>query len=382
VHFSIKIEPEQNARAAGLFYVCDTGPGIRRFRCGGGFRYQLTSGDRICDSITLNRIRALAIPPAWTDIWICERPNGHIQATGRDAKLRKQYCYHRDWREVRDRTKYERILEFARALPRIRRRVGNDLAKPGLVREKVLATVVSLLDKTLIRVGNDEYAKQNGSYGLTTLRNRHLDVSGSELRFHFKGKSGKTWRLNLSDRRIARVVRSIQELPGQLLFQYVDGGGVIRAIDSNDVNTYLRVVANCDVSAKDFRTWAGTVHAMGAFRALGQFESQRQAKENVRRVITAVAQLLGNTPVICRKCYIHPEIIAWYLDGIAVRASPEGTTRSGLIGDEAAALRLLDQRMKVNQSRGTPKRGRKTGTTGIDSDERAKEHPQHAHGLG
>jgi DNA topoisomerase I len=346
---SAPAEPEKaHARAAGLSYVSDTTPGIRRKAAGTGYGYRDPDGRSISDKDTLQRVRSLAVPPAWTDVWICPRPNGHIQATGRDARGRKQYIYHADWREVRDRNKYERILDFARLLPRIRGRVAEDMAKRGMPREKVLATVVSLLDKTLIRIGNDGYARDNGSYGLTTLRNRHLEVAGSEMRFQFKGKSGKTWRLSVRDRRIARIVRSIQELPGQYLFQYLDDEGAARSIDSSDVNEYLREIAGADVSAKDFRTWAGTVLTVLALNALEAFSTQTQAKMNVRRAIEAVADTLGNTPTICRKCYIHPEIVACYLEGAlpVVTAAPASNAASSTLPrEEAAVLRLLKRRL-------------------------------------
>ena len=343
------LEPEKaHARAAGLVYVSDTGPGIRRKAAGTGYSYRDPDGGAISDKDTLKRVRSLAVPPAWTDVWICPRPTGHIQATGRDARGRKQYIYHADWREVRDRNKYERILDFARLLPRIREAVARDMSKRGTPREKVLATVVSLLDKTLIRVGNDGYAKENGSYGLTTLRSRHLEVDGSEMRFHFKGKSGKTWRLSMRDRRIARVVRSIQDLPGQSLFQYLDDEGAVRSINSADVNDYLREIAGADVSAKDFRTWAGTVLAVLALSALEAFTSQTQAKMNVRRAIEAVADKLGNTPTICRKCYIHPEIMVCYMEGAlpkVVAAALSNGASPALPREEAAVLRLLKRRL-------------------------------------
>jgi len=346
---SAPAEPERvHARAAGLVYVSDTEPGLRRKAAGTGFSYRLPSGKPIRDKETLARVRKLAVPPAWTEVWICPHADGHVQATGRDVRGRKQYIYHADWREVRDHSKYERMLDFARVLPQIRRRVHDDMSKRGMPREKVLATVVSLLDKTLARVGNGDYAKQNGSYGLTTLRNRHLEVAGAELRFHFKGKSGKTWRLSVKDRRIAGVVRSIQELPGQHLFQYLDDEGVVRSIDSTAVNDYLREIAGPDVSAKDFRTWAGTVLAVLALSALGTFTTQTQAKMNVRRAIEAVAGKLGNTPTICRKCYIHPEIVACYMEGslpsIAMDAA-NAATGSALPREEAAVLRLLKRRL-------------------------------------
>ena len=340
--------PEQvHARAAGLSYVSDDAPGIRRKPRGMGFSYHLPDGLLISDREALARVRALAVPPAWTEVWICTKANGHIQATGRDARGRKQYIYHPDWRTVRDRDKFERILEFARLLPAIRGRVAQDMSKRGMPREKVLATVVSLLDKTLIRVGNDGYAKENGSYGLTTLRVRHLEIEGQELRFHFKGKSGKTWRLSMKDRRIARVVRSIQDLPGQHLFQHVDDEGCVRSVDSNDVNEYLREIAGADVSAKDFRTWAGTVLAVLALSSLGPFASQTKAKVNLRRAIEAVATKLGNTPTICRKCYVHPEIMDCYLEGAlpTIRASARDPERTDLPKEEAAVLRLLKGRL-------------------------------------
>jgi DNA topoisomerase-1 len=342
-------QPEKaHARAAGLVYVSDTEPGIRRKAAGTGFGYRMPTGAAIRDKETLVRVRTLAVPPAWTEVWICPDATGHIQATGRDARGRKQYIYHADWREVRDRSKYERMLDFARMLPRIRTRVRNDMSRRGMPREKVLATVVSLLDKTLVRVGNGDYAKQNGSYGLTTLRSRHLEVAGTELRFHFKGKSGKTWRLSVKDRRIARVVRSIQELPGQHLFQYLDDEGAVRSIDSTAVNDYLREIAGPDVSAKDFRTWAGTVLAVLALGALGEFTSQTQAKMNVRRAIEAVANKLGNTPTICRKCYIHPEIVASYMEGTLPSVGTDAATAatgSALPREEEAVLRLLKRRL-------------------------------------
>jgi DNA topoisomerase-1 len=344
------VEPAQaHARAAGLTYVSDLEPGIRRKPAGTGFSYWSPAGKPIGAAATLKRIRSLAIPPAWADVWICPAANGHIQATGRDARGRKQYLYHADWRDIRDRDKYERLGEFARLLPRIRQRVDEDMSLRGTPREKVLATVVSLLDKTLIRVGNGEYAKDNASYGLTTLRTRHLKVQGAELRFHFNGKSGKTWRLRVRDRRIARIIRSIQDLPGQHLFQYVDDDEVVRTVRSTDVNDYLRDITGADVSAKDFRTWAGTVLAAMALGAVEPATNETQAKMNVRRAIEAVAMRLGNTPTICRKCYVHPEIIACYLaGGLRVVRAGQGRSRSGLPREEAAVLRILMRRPARN----------------------------------
>jgi DNA topoisomerase I len=333
---------ETDARAAGLTYVSDLDPGIRRRRTKAAFRYFLGEGSAVSDPALLKRIAALAIPPAWTDVWICAKANGHIQATGRDARGRKQYIYHPEWRDVRDQNKYERLIEFARLLPRIRRRIDADMSKRGMPREKVLATVVCLLDRTLIRVGNGEYARDNGSFGLTTLRMRHLEIEGSELRFQFKGKSGKNWRLSVKDRRIARIVRSIQELPGQHLFQYLDEAEGARIIDSADVNAYLRQVAGADVSAKDFRTWAGTVLTVLALSAIGPFASQTQAKSNIRRAIAAVAVKLGNTATICRKCYVHPAVLTCYADGnLPVVVAGDHVPARGLPKEEAAVLRIL-----------------------------------------
>jgi DNA topoisomerase-1 len=354
VHIAATQDPaEAHARAAGLIYVSDLEPGVRRKRAGTGFSYWSSAGKLISDPAVLKRIRALAVPPAWMDVWICPTGDGHIQATGRDARGRKQYRYHNDWREVRDRDKYERLIDFATKLPSLRQRVADDMAMRGAPRPKVLATIVSLLDLTLIRVGNDEYAKENGSYGLTTLRTRHLEVQGAELRFHFKGKSGKTWRLRVKDRRIARIVRSIQELPGQQLFQYLDEDGVARTVDSADVNDYLRDVAGAEVSAKDFRTWAGTVLAALALGAIEPFTTQTQAKLNVRRAVEAVAVKLGNTPTICRKCYIHPEIISCYLEGsLPVIRTGGRPSRSGLPREEKAVLRTLTARLRRPRRRG------------------------------
>jgi DNA topoisomerase I len=344
-------EARAAARAAALRYVSDERPGIARRRVGKGFSYRQPQGGPVKDPATLRRIRALAIPPAWTQVWICPVENGHIQATGRDEKGRKQYRYHPRWRETRDAAKFGHMVEFARVLPRIREQVERDLRLPGLPRAKVLATVVRLLETTLIRVGNDDYAKQNGSYGLTTLRNRHVQVAGTELRFSFKGKSGKSWQLRIADGRIARILRECQDLPGQELFQYVDEDGQRRGIDSGDVNEYLREVANSDVTAKDFRTWAGTVLAALALKEFERFDTQAAAKRNVKRAIEHVAQRLGNTPTICRKCYVHPGVLDCYLDGslaLQVKQDAEAELReaaAGLRPEEAAVLGLLIGRL-------------------------------------
>ena len=303
------------ARAAGLRYVSDAAPGILRRRRGKAFHYRHADGDPVRDRRTLGRIRALAIPPAWRDVWICSADAGHLQATGRDARQRKQYRYHRRWREVRDETKYGRLIPFAAALPRIRRRVARDLARPGLPRAKVLATVVRLLETTRARIGNEEYARENESFGLTTLRERQVRVDGSRLRFRFRGKSGVEHAIELDDRRLAGIVRRMRDLPGEELFRYVDDDGETRRIESADVNAYLKEVSGEDFTSKDFRTWAGTVVAARALCQIGTFETQAEAKRNVAQAIEAVAGALGNTKAVCRKCYIHPEILESYLEG-------------------------------------------------------------------
>jgi DNA topoisomerase-1 len=325
---AIAEESREAAESAGLVYVNADEPGIRRERVGDGFRYLRPSGAPVRDPATLERIRKLAIPPAWTDVWICTRASGHLQACGRDARGRKQYKYHPAFREVREGTKYERMLEFARTLPSIRETVDRHMQLRGLPREKVLATVVNLLETTLIRVGNEDYARTNKSYGLTTLRNPHVKVEGAALRFQFKGKSGKTWRLQVRDRRCARIVKACQELPGQDLFQYVDEAGVLRRVTSADVNAYLREITGQDITAKDFRTWAGTVLA-----ACALCES-----ESLKEAIHHVSQRLGNTPAICRKCYIHPEVIAAFQQGALKGLDLKTET-------EKAVLRLLEGRL-------------------------------------
>lgn len=345
------VDPSQAAESAGLVYVSDEEPGIRRRRSGKGFAYKGPDGKALRDEGALKRIKKLAIPPAWTDVWICPDANGHIQATGRDDRDRKQYRYHPRWREVRDGTKFEHVLEFARGLPEIRERIAKDMSRRGLPREKVLATVVHLLENTLIRVGNADYAKQNKSYGLTTLRDRHVDIEGGQLRFEFKGKSGKTWRLSHKDRRIARIVKACQDVPGQHLFQYFDEDGQRQPVTSADVNSYLKEITGRDVTAKDFRTWAGTVLAAMALTEFEAFDSEAKAKKNVRAAIERVAARLGNTPTICRKCYVHPEVLTSYLDGAlldGVRQEIEEELRDDLGGlkpEEAAVLALLQRRL-------------------------------------
>lgn len=356
-------DPRDAAIEAGLSYVDADRPGLTRRKSGTGFSYRDAKGAPVRDPKTLKRIRALAIPPAYTDVWICPRANGHIQATGRDAKGRKQYRYHPDFREARDSTKFERIMAFADALPGIRARVDSDMGRRGLPREKVLATVVHLLEATLIRVGNDDYARTNKSYGLTTLRDPHVRIEGAELTFRFKGKSGKTWNLSVKDRRVARIVKSCQDLPGQDLFQYIDEGGERRDVTSADVNAYLREITGQDITAKDFRTWAGTVLAALALQEFEAFDSQAKAKKNLRGAIEGVAARLGNTPTICRKCYIHPEILDGYLEGallLQVKDAVEDELRGDLESlkpEEAAVLGLLRTRLARAKGKATVKAG-------------------------
>jgi DNA topoisomerase-1 len=339
---ALEQEELEAARAAGLRYVNDAMPGIRRTARNGSFTYVDADGKTVRDDETLARIRALAIPPAWTDVWICASERGHLQATGRDARGRKQYRYHSRWRKLRDEAKYGRMIEFGQELPALRRRVRHDMALPGLPREKVVATVVRLLDKTLIRVGNDEYARDNGSYGLTTMRAKHAKVNGSTVRFEFKGKSGKMHSVDVEDARAARIVKRCRELPGHELFQYIDDHGDRRTVGSEDVNDYVRDVMGQDFTAKDFRTWAGTVFCATALDRVGAFETEREAKANVNDSIKAVAALLGNTPAVSRACYIHPELIESYMDGsFSNRWIVKPSRRAGLRREEAATLAFL-----------------------------------------
>jgi DNA topoisomerase-1 len=338
------------AEAAGLVYVSDDELTIHRKPAGKGFTYLGPSGTTIHDRAELKRIRALAIPPAWTDVRICPNADGHIQATGRDAKGRKQYRYHPRWREVRDGTKYEHMLAFAEALPTIRARIADDMARRDFSREKVLATIVSLLETTLIRVGNSEYAEHNKSYGLTTLRNRHAVVDGTELRFEFKGKSGKTWRLKIHDRRIAKIIKACQSIPGQHLFQYFDEAGERHQVTSSDVNAYLREITGADITAKDFRTWAGTVLAAMELREIEAFDSATKAKRNLKSAIEKVSERLGNTVAICRKCYVHPEVVDCYFEGtlpeeIGKAEHAAERVDSGLHAEETAVLVFLKHRL-------------------------------------
>jgi DNA topoisomerase I len=349
----IQVDPAESAMAAGLRYVRDGEPGIRRKRARRGFSYVDARGEPVRDRKMLDRIRSLGIPPAWTDVWICANPRGHLQATGKDAKGRKQYRYHPRWREVRDATKYDRMIAFAEALPTIRARVAGDLALPDLPRAKVLAAVVRLLDETSLRIGNQEYARENASYGLTTLRNEHAEVAGTRVRFHFRGKSGKEQEVDVRDRRVAKIVRRCQELPGYELFQYVDDQGERRMVESADVNEYLQQLSGQEFTAKDFRTWAGTVEAADALRAIGAAETEAEKKHNIAQAIKVAAEHLGNTPAICRKCYVHPGLLEAYVDGmlppVADRGMDDETRedgggddqRAGLRPDERALLALL-----------------------------------------
>jgi DNA topoisomerase-1 len=344
-------DPQEAAESAGLTYVSDVEPGIRRKKYGTGFAYFGVSGTKITEPSILKRIRKLAIPPAWTDVWICPKSNGHLQATGRDARGRKQYRYHAAFREMRDSTKYDHIVDFAKSLPAIRATVREHMARKGLPREKVLATVVDLLETTLIRVGNDSYAKENKSYGLTTLRNQHVAVNGSELRFNFKGKGGKLWRLTVKDRRIAKVVRACQDLPGQELFQYFDEDRELKDVTSADINSYLREITGRDISAKDFRTWHGTVLAALALHELGGFEGKAALKKNIKSAIAQVASRLGNTVAICRKCYVHPEILQAYAESLLtldIKDESEGERQKDqarLKPEEEAVLAFLEKRL-------------------------------------
>ena len=316
----VPLEPEEAAREAGLHYVAMSPlpAGIRRVKSGKGFRFVAPDGTTIRDKSEIKRIHAIVIPPAWTEVWICPSPLGHIQAVGRDARGRKQYRYHARWRHVRDENKYGLLTAFAAMLPAIRRRVRKDLARRGLPREKVIATVVRLLELTMMRIGNEEYARHNRSFGLTTLRDHHATVRGHALVFQFRGKSGKEHRLRVEDQRLSRIVKACQDLPGYELFQYLDDEGKRQSVDSADVNTYLREIAGADVSAKVFRTWAGTVRAMAAMRAWKPEAGARKRGPSARIVsdmVKEVARQLGNTPAICRKCYIHPAVIQSFQKG-------------------------------------------------------------------
>jgi DNA topoisomerase I len=339
------VEPTVSAEVAGLRYVNDQRtPGIRRIGRNKRFRYVDPSGSTVADADVLTRIKSLVIPPAWTDVWICPNPLGHLQATGRDARGRKQYRYHPRWRQVRDEVKYGRMLAFAAALPKIRERTAADLKLTGLPREKVLAAVVELLEKTLIRVGNEEYARDNDSYGLTTMRDTHAKVNGSSVRFEFRGKSGKPHRIDLHDSRLARIVKACRELPGYELFQYVDDAGERKGIESSDVNDYIKSICDEPFTAKDFRTWAGTVMTALELARFPPHRSQRAAKKNILRAIETVAARLGNTTSVCRKCYIHPLVFDAYMAGdVATPSRRRLTGRHRLSPHESAVVALIER---------------------------------------
>lgn len=342
------LDPALSAKAAGLRYVSDRQPGLRRLKAAKAFRYTEPDGTPVRDGEILARIKSLVIPPAWTDVWICRHPNGHLQASGRDARGRKQSRYHPRWREVRDQTKYERMALFAKALPRIRERVEHDLGLPGMPREKVLATIIKLMETTHIRVGNVEYAKENHSYGLTTMRNKHVHVHGSHIEFDFTGKSGVHHTIDLTDKRLARIIKRCEEIPGYELFQYLDHDGHHHHIDSNDVNEYLREITGEHFTAKDFRTWAGSVLASELLSQFDPFTTATQAKKNVVQAITAVAAQLGNTPSVCRKCYVHPVVLEAYLSG---HMTPEARAQVNEIKQEIRAVKQkLDEEIAGHQA--------------------------------
>lgn len=341
---AVAADSAEAAKEAGLYYVSDVSPGYTRKANNGEFEYLDTDGKRIRDRQRLLRIKQLAIPPAWKDVWICASTNGHLQATGRDARRRKQYRYHERWRELRDENKFARLADFAKALPQIRKRVAHDIKLRGLPQAKVLATVVRLLARTLIRIGNDEYARENKSFGLTTIKDRHVTVRGEHLRFRFRGKSGRQHEVDIRDAQVAKIISKLQDLPGQELFQYIDDAGEVRDVRSQDVNDYLREITSEDFTAKDFRTWAGTLLSALALNVQGEFETKKQAKANIKTAICAVAELLGNTPAICRKCYVHPAVLETYLANSRIPALGEAMQKSGsfqLRLAETAVLRFL-----------------------------------------
>jgi DNA topoisomerase-1 len=344
------VPPRVSAAVAGLRHVNDQStPGICRIGPAKRFRYVDPRGRPIKQPAALRRIKALAVPPAWTDVWICPQPDGHLQATGRDARGRKQYRYHPRWRGVRDEVKYGRLVAFARTLPRIRACAEAALTRPGLPREKVVAAVVLLLEKTLIRVGNEEYARENGSIGLTTMRNRHARIRGGTVRFEFRGKSRIEHAVDLHDARLTRIIKACRDLPGHELFQYVDERGRRQAVESADVNKYLRAICGEEFTAKDFRTWAGTVLAASALAGTAAFRSKTEAKRKIARAIESVAHQLGNTKAVCRKCYIHPAVLAAYMDGATIGSSKVRASRfgrcAGLSAEETAVVRLIEQQM-------------------------------------
>ncbi|SEB68119.1 DNA topoisomerase-1 [Pseudomonas mohnii] len=330
-----------DALPSDLHYVDDTQPGIRRKKQRGKFCYFDPAGQRITDPDEIRRINALAVPPAYTDVWICADPRGHLQATGRDARGRKQYRYHPRWREVRDLDKYSRLRDFGLALPKLRKQLEALLAAPGFSRDKVMATVITLLDATLIRVGNTQYARDNHSYGLTTLRNRHVEINGSAILFQFRGKSGVEHQITVKDRRLARIIKRCQEIPGQTLFQYLDENGERHSITSSDVNAYLQTLTGADFTAKDYRTWAGSALALAVLREL-QWQPESEAKRHVVEMVKNVARQLGNTPAVCRKCYIHPAVLEGFVLGTLAQL-PKPRMRKGLRAEEVGLAMLLEK---------------------------------------
>jgi len=331
-----------------LHYVDDTQPGITRKKLRGKFCYFDPSGQRITDPDEIKRINALAVPPAYIDVWICADPRGHLQATGRDARGRKQYRYHARWREVRDADKYSRLRDFGRALPKLRKQLEALLEAPGFSREKVMATVITLLDATLIRVGNTQYARDNRSYGLTTLRSRHVEVNGSAILFQFRGKSGVEHQITVKDRRLARIIKRCLEIPGQNLFQYLDENGERHTVSSSDINAYLQTLTGADFTAKDYRTWAGSALALSVLREL-HWEPESDAKRHVVEMVKNVAKQLGNTPAVCRKCYIHPAVLDGFLLG-ALAELPKPRTRKGLRAEEVGLAMFLEQMVEAAQN--------------------------------
>jgi DNA topoisomerase-1 len=343
--------PVESAKAAGLRYVSDSQPGIHRRRRGTGFQYLDADGKTLRDKDALGRIRSLVIPPAWQNVWVCTNPRGHLQVTGRDARGRKQSRYHPRWREVRDETKYERMTIFGAALPGIREQVQRDLSLSEMPRRKVLAAIVRLMEVTLIRVGNEEYARENHSYGLTTMRNKHVQVEGANVSFKFQGKSGVRHTIDINDRRLARIIQRCQDIPGYELFQYIDGDGNHHSVESADVNEYLRAISEQDFTAKDFRTWAGTVLACTMLQEFEAFQSQTQAKKNVVQAIKDVAGRLGNTPAVCRKCYVHPAVLDTYFSGGLIKSVEKQVEEEAadspyaLRQEEVALLHLLKKQL-------------------------------------
>jgi len=366
---SVVADARVSAKVASLRYVSDSHPGIKRRSTGNGFVYVSPRGKILRDTAELKRIRSLVIPPAWTDVWICSLHDGHLQATGRDAKGRKQHRYHPRWRVMRDATKYHRMSAFAAVLPRIRAQVRRDLSLPGLPREKVLATVMRLLEVTAIRVGNEEYARKNGSFGLATLKDRHVDVSGQKIRFQFRGKSGVQHAIDLEDKRLAKIIKRCRDLAGYELFQYIGDDGSLYAVDATDVNEYLKQIAGEDFTTKDFRTWYGTLLAACALKELpsSSGSTKAQLKRNIAQTVEAVARTLGNTKAVCRKCYIHPAVIQAYEEGsllrsLRVRVSRRSTEGNcALSADEAALAAFLRRRAKLNGGRQAGRNQRRNG---------------------